>query len=68
MPDKIPVAGQLEGILIRIRNKADAAESRKELISMLEDFLRTEDTVTKKSNLENKRNKNTRISLRFECF
>ena len=52
--DETLVSGQMEGVLVCIRNKSDAMESKNKLISMLEDLLRTEDIATKKSNLENK--------------
>ena len=46
--------GQIEGILVRIRNQKNAAESKNELISMLEDLLRTDDKRVKKENLQRK--------------
>ena len=40
------------GIVIRIREKEEAKESKNKLIKMLEDLLRNEDSQTKKNRLE----------------
>ena len=42
------------GMVIRIRNNENAAESRNKLIAMLEDLLSNQDSETKKTKLEEK--------------
>ncbi len=42
------------GMVIRIRNNENAAESRNKLIAMLEDLLSNQDSETKKTKLEQK--------------
>ncbi|MCD7835129.1 MAG: hypothetical protein LUG83_00405, partial [Lachnospiraceae bacterium] len=49
-----PISDQIEGVLIRIRSKDNVEASKNELISMLEDLLRTDDKTIKKDNLQKK--------------
>ena len=44
----------MRGMVIRIRNNENAAESRNKLIAMLEDLLSNQDSETKKTKLEEK--------------
>ena len=49
-----PQLDKMCGMVIRIRNNENAAESRNKLIAMLEDLLSNQDSETKKTKLEEK--------------
>ena len=50
----MPQFDKMCGMVIRIRNNENAAESRNKLIAMLEDLLSNQDSETKKTKLEEK--------------
>lgn len=54
MPCDFPKLDKMCGMVIRIRNNSDVAESRNRLIAMLEDVLSPEDSDVKKRKLEEK--------------
>ena len=54
MPYGFPELDKMCGMVIRIRNNNNAAESKNKLIAMLEDVLSSEDSDVKKHKLEDK--------------